>query len=176
VQSVADCERPIYASDQLVCADAELLALDRKLRDLLATVDLQARVAPASLIEPDDLWFRRRSLCTFSERHAACLKAAYSERIAVITSVDSASTEVTQRSESATCRDAPWGSSDVNVRRTDDQSATVTDMQGRVIAVAFVTSRGGDWSPSVRYAVHGAAIRFTALNGSTVECHIRSAD
>jgi hypothetical protein len=36
VQSVADCERPTYASDQLVCADAELLALDRELRDGLA--------------------------------------------------------------------------------------------------------------------------------------------
>jgi uncharacterized membrane protein/uncharacterized protein len=176
VQSVADCERPTYASDQLVCADAELLALDRELSDLLATVDLRARVAPASLIEPDDLWFRRRSQCAFSERHAACLKAAYSERIAVITAVDSALTEVTQRSESATCRDAPWASSDVIVRRTDDQSATVTDMQGRVLAAAFVTSRGGDWSPSVRYAMHGATIRFTTLDGSTVECHIRSAD
>ena len=96
MQSVADCERPTYASDQLVCGDAELLALDRELRDLLATVDLQTQVAPASLFEPQDLWFRRRSLCAFSELHAACLKAAYSERIAVITAVGSASTETTQ--------------------------------------------------------------------------------
>jgi uncharacterized membrane protein/uncharacterized protein len=175
-QSVADCERPTYASDQLVCADAELLALDRELSNLLATVDLQARVAPASLLEPQDLWFRRRSLCAFSERHAACLKAAYAERIAVIAAVGSAPTEVTQRSESASCGSAPWGPPDVIVRRTNDQSVAVADMQERVLAVAFVTSRGGDWSPSVRFAVHGAGIRFTTLDGTTIECHIRSAD
>jgi uncharacterized membrane protein/uncharacterized protein len=176
VQSVADCERPTYASDQLVCADAELLALDRELRDLLATVDLQAQVAPGSLLEPQDLWFRRRSLCAFSERHAACLKAAYSERIAVITAVGSPSTETTQRSEPATCRDAPWGSSDVFVRRTSGHTATVTDIQARVLAVAFAPARGSDWSPAVRFAKEGAAIRLTTLDGTTVECHIRPAD
>jgi uncharacterized membrane protein len=141
VQRVADCRRPTYASDQLVCGDAGLLALDRQLSDLLATVDLQTRVAPASLFESQDLWFRRRSLCAFSERHAACLKAAYSERIAVITAVGSPSTGATQRSEPATCRDAPWGVSDVLVRRTSGQAATVMDLQARVFAVAFAPAR-----------------------------------
>ena len=176
VQTVADCDRPTYASDQLVCADAELRALDRKLRDLLAMVDLQARVAPASLIEPQDGWFRRRSLCAFSERHAACLKAAYSERIAVITAVVSASRETTQRAEPATCRDTPWGSSDVLIRRSSGQTATMTDMQARVLAVAFATTRDSDWLRSVGFATDGAAIRFTTLDGTTVECHTRRAD
>ncbi len=176
VQTVADCDRPTYASDQLVCADAELLALDRELGKLLATVDLTTRVAPVSLIEAQEAWFRRRSLCAFLERHAACLKAAYSERIAVITAVGSASTEATQRSEPATCRNAPWGSSYVFIRRTSDQTATVTDMQARVLAVAFVAARGSDWSPAVRFATEGAAIRFATLDGTTIECHIRLAD
>jgi len=172
VQSVADCERPTYASDQLVCGDAELLTLDRELRHLLATVDLQTRVAPASLFEPQDLWFRRRSLCAFSELHAACLKAAYSERIAVITAVGSASSEATQSAEAASCSNAPWGSSDVFIRRTSGQATTVMDSQARVLAVALVSTRGSGWSPSVRLAADGAAIRLTTHDGITVECHI----
>jgi uncharacterized protein YecT (DUF1311 family) len=177
VQTVADCDRPTYASDQLVCGDAELLALDRELRDLLATVDLHARVAPASLVEPQEAWFRRRSLCAFSETHAACLKAAYSERIAVITAVGSPSTAATKRAvESATCRDAPWGSSDVLIHRASRHTATVMDTQARVLAVAFASARGSDWSPSVRFAADGAAIRFTTLDGTSVDCRIRPAD
>ena len=176
VQSVADCERPTYASDQLVCADAELLALDRELGNLLATVDLTTRVAPMSLVEPQEAWLRRRSLCAFSERHAACLKAAYSERIAVIAAVGSASTEATQRSEPATCNDAPWGSIDVLIQRTSGQSATAMDRQARVRAVALASARGSDWSPFARFAEDGAAIRFTTLDGTAFECQIRPAD
>jgi len=176
VQTVADCERPTYASDHLVCANARLLALDRELHDRLATVALPTRVAPASLVEPQEAWFRRRSLCAFSERHAACLEAAYSERIAVLTAVGSASSAVTQSAEAATCSNAPWGSSDVFIRRTSGHTATVMDMQGRVIAVAFASAPGSDWSPSVRFATDGAAIRFTTLDGTTVECRIRPAD
>ena len=176
VQTVADCERPTYASDQLVCADAGLLALDRELRDLLAMVDLPSRVAPASLVEPQEAWFRRRSLCAFSARHAACLKAAYSERIDVVTAVGSASTEATNRFEPATCGDTPWGSSEVLIRRMSGQTATVMDMQARVLAVASVSARGSDWSPAVRFAADGAAIWLTTLDDSTVECHIRPAD
>jgi uncharacterized membrane protein len=176
VQTVADCERPTYASDQLVCGDAELLALDRELRDLLATVDLQTRVAPYALFEPQDLWFRRRSLCAFSERHAACLKAAYSERVAVITAVGSASSAVKQGAATATCSNAPWSTPDVLIRRGSHGTATMTDPQARVLAVAFASFSAEDWSPSVRFATDGAAIRFTAFDGTTVDCRIRPTD
>jgi uncharacterized membrane protein/uncharacterized protein len=176
VQTVADCERPTYASDQLVCADAELLALDRKLRDLLATVDLASRVAPASLVEPQEAWFRRRSLCAFSETHAACLRAAYNERIAVLTAVDSATAAATRGAEAATCVNAPWGSTEVSLRRNGRHAATVMDAQARVLAVAFIATRGSDWSPFVRITNRNTTIRFTTLDGKTFECQLRSAD
>jgi uncharacterized membrane protein/uncharacterized protein len=176
VQAIADCERPTYASDQLVCGDARLLSLDRELRDLLAMVDLPSRVAPASLVEPQEAWFRRRSLCAFSETHAACLNAAYSERIAVLTAVNLASAAVTRGAEAATCDNAPWGSRDVLIRRNSRHTATVMDTQATVLAVAFTSARGSDWSPYVRFARDGAAIRFTTLDGTTVECHIRPED
>jgi uncharacterized membrane protein/uncharacterized protein YecT (DUF1311 family) len=176
VQGVADCERPTYASDQLVCGDAELLALDRELGNLLAAVDLTTRVVPASLVESQEAWFRRRSLCAFSERHADCLKAAYAERIAVMTEVGQAATAATERSNPAACRDAPWGSFDVLVRGTSGETATVLDGQTRVLAVAIASARGSDWSPFVRFAADGAANRFTTRDGTTFECRIRSAD
>jgi hypothetical protein len=50
------------------------------------------------------------------------------------------------------------------------------DRQTRVLAVAFVSARGSDWSPAVRFANDGAAIRFTKLDGTTVDCRIRPAD
>jgi len=176
VQSVADCERPTYASDQLVCADAELLALDRKLRDLLATVDLASRVAPASLVEPQEAWFTRRSRCAFSESHAACLRAAYDERIAVLTAVDSATAAATRGAEAATCDNAPWGSTEVSLERNGRHAATVMDAQARVLAVAFIATRGSDWSPFVRITNRNTTIRVTTLDGQTVECQLRSAD
>ena len=176
MQTVADCVRPTYASDQPVCADARRLALDRELRDLLATVDLPSRVAPASLVEAQEAWFRRRSLCAFSERHAACLESAYSERLAVIRAVGSASTTAPHDAQAATCSHAPWGSSEVVFRRNGRHAATVMDTQARVLAVASVPARGNDWSPFVRITTRGAAIRFTTLDGTTVDCRIRPAD
>jgi uncharacterized protein len=176
VQTVADCERPTYASDQLVCSDARLMALDRELGNLLATVDFATRIAPGALVESQDQWFRRRSLCAFSERHAACLKAAYTERIAVIKVVHSASAAATRRAEAATCDEAPWGSSQVIVQRNGRHAATVMDTQARVFAVASVPARDSDWSPFVRITTRGAAIRFTTLDGTTFECLTRPAD
>jgi uncharacterized protein len=176
VQAVADCERPTYASDQLVCADAELLALDRKLRDLLATVDLASRIAPASLVEAQEAWFVRRSRCAFSESHAACLGAAYDERIAVLTAVDSATAAATRGAEAATCDGAPWGSTEVSIERNGRHAATVMDAQARVLAVASAAARGSVWSPFVRITNRNTTTRFTTLDGKTVECQLRSAD
>jgi uncharacterized protein len=176
VQAVADCERPTYASDQLVCADARLLSLDRELRDLLAMVDLPSRVAPTSLVEPQEAWFRRRSLCAFSETHAACLNAAYSERIAVLTAVNLASAAVTRGAEAATCDNAPWGSRDVLIRRNSRHTATVMDARATVLGVAFTSAHGSDWSPSVQFRRDGAAIQFTTLDGTTIDCRILPAD
>jgi uncharacterized membrane protein/uncharacterized protein len=172
-QSIADCDRPTYASDQLVCTDPELLALDRRLGELLATDASSGQVAPVSLVEPQEAWFRRRSLCAFSERHAACLKAAYSERIAVLTVIGKASPELTHSAQLTTCSKAPWGSSDVLIDRRADGSMTVLDAQARVLAVAFASPTAADWSPFVRSTTDGTTIRFTALDGTIAECRTR---
>lgn len=79
-QSSADCERPTYASDQLVCGNADLRRMDGELLALLGVGPEPA----GPWIEPQADWFRRSRTCAFSARHAACLDAAYRERIGLL--------------------------------------------------------------------------------------------
>lgn len=78
-QSVADCRSTSYASDQLVCANEELLRLDRQLAALLPFPEPIA----AAVIEPQGDWFRRSRMCAMRSDHFVCLRAAYRERIAI---------------------------------------------------------------------------------------------
>jgi len=78
-QNVADCENPTYASDQLVCSDGALLALDKQLASLLPIPNLPAEVK----IEGQEDWFRRSRMCAMRADHRVCLSAAYRERISV---------------------------------------------------------------------------------------------
>jgi len=98
----------------------------------------------------------------------------------VLTAVDSATAAATRVAEAATCDHAPWGSTEVSLKRNGPHAATVAatvmDAQARVLAVAAVAVRGSDWSPFVRITTRNTAIRFTTLDGNTVECRIRSAD
>jgi uncharacterized membrane protein/uncharacterized protein len=173
-QSVANCDQAVYASDQLVCVDPELRALDRRLGELLARTSWSDKVTAVSLVEPPEAWFRRRSLCAFSERHAACLEAAYSERIAVITVIANASPEVAQGARVATCDNAPWGSADVFIGSPAHDSIVVVDTQARVLAVAF-DSPAADWSPFVRSTTDDSLFRFTGIDGTVAECRTHPA-
>lgn len=74
VQVTADCAAPTYASDMLVCEDAELRALDDRLAGLTdAGVD-------------DAAWFRHSRRCAFEADQRACLTLAYCLRIALLDS------------------------------------------------------------------------------------------
>lgn len=112
-QATADCTNPTYASDVLVCADPQLLALDRQVADALKRIGSSALATPVSLLETQDAWFRRRSRCAFSGQHADCLKAAYSERIIVLQVLGQTSRTLAQAGTLASCSGAPWGPIDV---------------------------------------------------------------
>lgn len=80
-QESADCVHPVYATDQLICADPELRRLDA---DLVASVVRVHRMSgwPASpLFEGQQAWFKRRSLCAFQKKHRDCVVLAYRTRI-----------------------------------------------------------------------------------------------
>lgn len=70
-QLAADCERPTYASDQLVCATPDMLALDRRMSRQLDRVDLDDVERRDPSFEPQSSWLQRRSRCAFSAAHAA---------------------------------------------------------------------------------------------------------
>lgn len=78
-QEQVNCSAPVYASDMLVCADHELLALDRRTAKLSASAG-EERLAAGGL-EPQPVWFRKRSLCAMQVKHRECLVEAYRMRI-----------------------------------------------------------------------------------------------
>ena len=169
-QSVANCTNPTYASDSFVCADPELLAIDRQVRDALAGLSLAGAVAPKSLVEDQQAWFRRRSLCAFSDKQAGCLRAAYSERIVVLGALRKASPELAQSGAMATGSGAPWDSTDARIKLGDRGPAIVMDAEGRVLAVALDAEPRDDWSPYVRFSTEGETIRFSPLDHPAIEC------
>jgi len=170
-QSTANCTNPTYASDAFVCADKELLALDQRMRSTLVVTSLANAVAPTSLVEDQEAWFKRRSRCAFSERQATCLNAAYSERIVVLAALRAASLELAQSGVSAACRDAPWGSAEVRITLDDHGLAMVMDTEGRVLAVALGKEPRDDWAPFVRFSAEGETVRFSPIDRPSVECH-----
>jgi uncharacterized protein len=80
-QLQADCTRPQYASDTLVCGDAELRAADA---DVAALASTPPSLAADAIWEDQASWLRRRSLCAFKTDHRDCLVAAYADRLAVL--------------------------------------------------------------------------------------------
>ena len=72
----ADCENPVYASDQLVCATPSLRALDNRVAALAARDEARLDAHMAC--------FRASRRCAFEAGHAACLQAAYCAQLALL--------------------------------------------------------------------------------------------
>lgn len=170
VQVGASCDGSAYASDVLVCADPDLRSLDARMLEAWAASDFATVVAQGAWIEPQDAWFRRRSLCAFAERHAECLQAAYAERIAVLEALRRVARRPLRRGLEASCVGAPWESTVAWIRAPEAGALTIEDVDARVFAAA--TPPGGDaaWSPYMVFEMEGAAIRLTTIEGSTIVC------
>lgn len=77
-QVTADCDQPVYASDQFICGDADL---SRQERDLAVRWRAVEAAMPASAwIEDQPVWFKRRAMCAFQTDQGACLSGANAER------------------------------------------------------------------------------------------------
>ena len=170
LQIAADCERPIYASDQRVCDDASLLALDQQVRDAwLALVANGQAPAVSAWLEEQEAWFRRRSRCAFSERHAGCLRAAYTERAAVLEAWRLAATAAVDAGP-LRCTGAPWGTATVRAHRQDAGLLTISDASGRLLAIAVADAARDDWQPFLRFAADGRGYRLQPLAGPGAVC------
>jgi uncharacterized protein len=169
-QVAANCEAPTYASDMLVCADADLRALDARMREAWAAVDFAGVVAPAAWVESQDAWFRRRSLCAFAERHADCLQAAYVERIAVLEALRRITLRSPRQGMEVSCPAAPWGHAQVRVRAPESGALAIEDGAAHVLAAATPANADGTWTPYVGFKVDGSVIQLATLEGSTIVC------
>jgi len=79
VRLATDCAEPVYASDQLVCDDAELRELNRLLAEWIGAKVAEGAAADAA--ESDEEWFRRSRMCAFEADHRGCLRTAYCLRL-----------------------------------------------------------------------------------------------
>lgn len=169
-QTAANCDSPTYASDMQVCGDSSLRALDARLRDAWTALDFAAVVASGAWVEEQQDWFKRRSLCAFSERHADCLQAAYSERIAVLDMLRLAASRSPRPGTATVCRNAPWGEGAVRLRAAATGALTIEDGDARVLAAATPLRPGEAWTPYVGFSVDRASVRLVPMNGPIVDC------
>lgn len=171
-QSAANCAAPTYASDRLVCGDPLLRALDARLREAWAAIDLERGIAPGAWVEGQQAWFRRRSLCAFAEQHAECLRAAYLERIAVLEVLRRVASRPQRPGVQAVCNDAPWGDGPVRVRAPATGALAVEDGEARVLAAATPLRPDGAWTPYVGFASADRTIRLQPIDGPAITCRL----
>lgn len=77
-QYAADCYRPVYASDRLICSDPELLKLDQRVYELFMSA---AAARDAQFREDQSDWVRKRALCAFKVKHRECLVKSIKSRV-----------------------------------------------------------------------------------------------
>lgn len=179
-QLAADCTTPTYASDVVVCGDPALLAADLEVTQLYES--LQEVLQPTAygglldrqaLFEPQDAWFRRRSLCAFSSRQPDCLRAAYGERLRILRALGLQREQPSPEVVFAVCRDSPWGLGSTGIRGTQLGEIVLTAPSGWVRAVAVGDLPRDDWTPYLRHQAEGSQLRLFPLEGPVITCELR---
>jgi uncharacterized protein len=171
-QTAADCGSPTYASDVLVCGDPELRMLDARMRDAWAALDFPSVVAADAWVEAQQDWFKRRSLCAFSEQHAGCVRDAYVERIAVLEALQRVASRPLRQGTATACSNAPWGEAELRLRAPVTGALTVEDLDAHVVAAATPVRPKGPWQPYVAFSIDGPSVRLTRTGVAAVECSL----
>lgn len=159
-QLQADCARPQYASDTLVCSDAELRAVDAQVAALAST---PPALAADAIWEDQAGWLRRRSLCAFKTDHRACLVAAYADRRAVLTARARVATQPIR------CNGVLNGRTLASSSLAAGQALTITE-NGQLVAVA--TPSGTAWQPWLAWRAAGNRIKLQPLGGKSITCRL----
>jgi uncharacterized protein len=183
-QTGADCERPSYASDRVVCGDAALLALDRQVQEAwrvlvmgqtakqpAAQAPIQKAAELPSLLEAQETWFARRSRCAFDEAHAACLTAAYRDRVRVLDAWQRAvSGTFSDRGARMRCTGAPWRDATVIVHRPTADVWVLSGPDGQALAIATRGEGQAGWQLFVRLEGDAPPLRLQPLSGAAITC------
>src|SRR5207253_2986890 len=78
-----DCARVMSAVDEIVCRDAALTSLDRRLVDVYATASKAATSDQKNRLAADQQrWLNERDACAKSSEKSPCTKERYLQRIA----------------------------------------------------------------------------------------------
>lgn len=161
-QSTADCSRPVFASDQLVCSDRELRDLDRQLAQGLR----QNTALPENdFTESDSQWFKRRSRCAFETEHRSCLLDAYQDRIAIIESAAAAPV----RTLAAKCKS--FGRVSLGISPTGHMSLHAIKTTA-LIAVASPAGGQSPWKPALTFMDRGRVFDFKSQAGPSFSCKV----
>jgi uncharacterized protein len=165
-QSTADCTRPTYASDQLVCNDAELRVLDQRLKALLPQSSLNI---PGVFRESDEQWFKRRSRCAFEVEHKKCLSEAYTDRFAVLetASSDTAPAKVTK------CKNLGKIGRVTVGKASNGNIVFRKAVNNELIGVATAKSKYSVWKPALSYSQKGQLYDFQSVGGTAFSCKLK---
>jgi uncharacterized protein len=156
-QHTADCRAPVFATDQLVCADPALRALDSEVATLLAEA---GPPAASRWIEAQEQWFLRRSRCAFAADHRACTEAAYRERLALLRPLDPALARQPVRCE-------PPGIAALAIGQ--DRIALV-DRAGKVAGAAAAGAGKSSWQPFLTATRRKANFAIRTSAGDAQRC------
>lgn len=160
-QFTANCVAPVYASERLICSDAELLGAEAQISDLWRAVE--PNWSPGPWLEQQDAWFRRRALCAFQTEHRACLLGANAERVRVL----SAAARRPGATASAARCTGNGISQIVSVDRRD-QALAAYDQRGLAWLAARAEAR---WRPFT-VLERGRSLTVVRADGSRLTCRV----
>jgi uncharacterized protein len=158
-QQTADCAAPVFATDQLVCSDPALHALDSELAAQLA----EAPEPSSRWIEPQRQWFSRRSRCAFAEDHGACAEAAYRERLALFAPL----------SPEAKTLAASCGVPEIASIVVKGDQTILLDQNGNVRGMAGNSAAKGSWRPYLTAAWRGRQVVIVTLDDASLKCRTK---
>lgn len=162
----ADCTAPSYASDQLVCGDPELQALDLAVARGVAAAE-NAGMAPGTvLVEAQGAWFRRRSLCAMQAAHRDCLAAAYRDRLAVLSAFTSPPLRASATWQCEIKRVGP-----VLLADHPPGLALLNPTSGQTIGYASQAAPATGWRPHLQFVRKGRKGRLLDASGMVSPCH-----
>ncbi|MFM9979227.1 MAG: hypothetical protein ACKVOP_14430 [Sphingomonadaceae bacterium] len=159
-QASANCVRPQYASDTLVCEDPALRALDA---DVARLGRIEPRLAVGAIWESQFAWFRRRAQCAFQADHRDCLVAAYTDRRAVL--------EATALTGERPLRcEGPWRGRPLVVTTATAGNPLKIAENGLLVAVASAGTK--NWKSWIGFRASGPRLVLELRTGSKVRCGI----
>ena len=157
-QLQADCTRPQYASDTLVCGDAELRTADAQVAALAGT---PPTLAAGAIWEDQAAWLRRRSLCAFTADHRGCLVAAYTDRRSVLVAASAPATQPLR------CTGTWQGRSLKGSAIAPDQPITIRE---NALLLGVATAKSAHWLPALAWVSAGRGIKLEVQDGRQFNC------